>query len=84
MNQPHQKISISVPVNLLRYAEKYQAQQQLSSRSDVFSAALIALREKELEESYRAWTEEQGHNPDPLLAIDNTDGLELSDGSEWL
>jgi Arc/MetJ-type ribon-helix-helix transcriptional regulator len=84
MNQSHQKISISLPTNLLRYAEKYQAQQQLSSRSDVFSAALLALREKELAESYRAWTEDQRNNPDPLLTIDNTDGLELSDGSEWL
>lgn len=84
MNQPHQKISISLPVNLLRYAEKYQAQQQLSSRSDVFSAALIALREKQLEESYRLAAEDYRRNPDLFTMYEFEDQLPESDGSEWL
>lgn len=84
MNQSTQKISISVSTQLLRFAENYQSQQHLPSRSDVFSAALIALREKQLAESYQAWNLEQRRNPDPLVSLDNTEGLEPGDGSEWL
>ena len=83
MNEPMSKITIYVPTRLLRHAKQYQTQHKLPSRSSVFREALMALREKELEESYRQAAEDFRRNPDPLVE-DYVGELEPSDGIEWL
>lgn len=80
----NQKISISLPPETIKYAEDYQRAHGLSSRSEVMLEALKALREKELIESYRQATEDHKRNPDPIAELAITDGLEPSNGSEWL
>ena len=79
----HQKISISLPQELIRYAETYQEKHGLPSRSDVIAEAMKALREKELAHAYRAWAAEQTTHPDPLLELGTDDGLEPSTEHDW-
>ena len=79
----HQKISISLPQELIRYAERYQEKHGLPSRSDVIAEAMKALREKELTEGYQAWTQEQAAHPDPLVEMAPHDGLEPSSEHDW-
>lgn len=81
---PGNKISVSLPRELLEYAERYQLEHNLASRSEVIALAVRALREHELTEAYRALAEEYRQRPDPLLELGIADGLEQSDGSEWL
>jgi Arc/MetJ-type ribon-helix-helix transcriptional regulator len=81
----NQKISISLPPEILEYAEQYTAEKGLSSRSDFFVAAAKALREQELSEGYRAFADEYHQHPERFDFLqDGSDGLEPSDGSEWL
>jgi Arc/MetJ-type ribon-helix-helix transcriptional regulator len=79
----HQKLSISLSPELLRYAEEYQKTHNLASRSEVISLAIQALREKELLEGYQAMAEDYEKNPDLLLDAGISDGLEPSDESSW-
>ena len=79
-----QKISVSVPTSLLEYAEQYQQTHGLQSRSDVIAAALKALRERELAEAYQALSLEYQKNPNLMIGEDLGDGLEPSEGKEWL
>jgi hypothetical protein len=81
----NRKISISVPPDVLEYAERYQAEKNLSSRSDFFVEAAKALREKELREGYKAFTQEYLEQPERFQHLEESvEGLEPSDGSEWL
>ncbi len=83
MNEPVSKITIYIPAQLLRYAEQYQSQYKLPSRSAVFREALVALWEKQLVESYQQAAEDYRRNPDPT-AEEYVGELEPSDGIEWL
>ena len=47
------KLSISVPSDLIRFAESYRLQHHLDSRSQVIAKALERLREDELAREYR-------------------------------
>ena len=48
-----QKLSISIPLELMRFIEHYQTVNKCKSRSHVIEKALILLQEKELEFAYR-------------------------------
>jgi hypothetical protein len=80
---PGKRITLSLFPEQMRYLEQYQKEYGLSSRSAVVEAAFKALRERELEEGYRAWAEEARKNPDPLEEIGIADGLEPSDETNW-
>lgn len=75
-----QKISVSLPDDLIRYARDYQRQHGIDSRSEVIVRALRALREAELIESYKQHSLE---NPDPLLAVGLAEGLQPSTEDDW-
>ena len=83
MINTNQKISISLSPELLRYAEDYQKIHKLSTRSEVISLAIQALREKELLEGYKSMAEDYAKNPDPLLDAGISDGLLPSDETSW-
>lgn len=81
----NQKLSISLPADLVRYTEQYQKETGLSSRSEVFVEALRALRERELAAAYEAWAEDYKKNPEKYAEYDGYDNeIAISDGSEWL
>jgi metal-responsive CopG/Arc/MetJ family transcriptional regulator len=69
-------VSISLPTALLEYADEYQENHGLGSRSEVMLEAIKALREKEWAEAYRAHAEEVGKNSQGLLEGTLADGLE--------
>ncbi|MCY1701802.1 ribbon-helix-helix domain-containing protein [Deinococcus sp. SL84] len=78
-----ERMSISLPPDIARYIKDYQQAHNLESRSEAFVKAIQALREQELAEQYAALASE--NDPDRTLFLEgNTDGLEPSDGSEWL
>jgi metal-responsive CopG/Arc/MetJ family transcriptional regulator len=79
----HQKISVSLPPELIKYADQYEQIHGLKSRSDVLAKALWALREQELIESYRQATKDHLENPDPFLEVGVNDGLEPSTEDTW-
>lgn len=80
-----QKISISLPPDIIKYAEAYASEHKLSSRSEFFVEAVKALRERELTEGYKALALEYAVHPERFKPFeDNVDGLEPSDGSQWL
>lgn len=53
MTMKSHKLSISVPSDLIRFAERYRSQHHLDSRSQVIAKALERLREDELAREYR-------------------------------
>ena len=78
-----QKVSVSLPNELLAYAEAYRKSHGLSSRSEVLVRALKTLREAELAEGYRALAAEYKERPDPLADAIGAEGLEPSDETTW-
>lgn len=62
----NQKVTISLPGEMLCYADTYKAHHGLS-RSEVFTLALKLLREQELAEGYRAMAEDWASHEDPWL-----------------
>lgn len=81
----NQKISVSLPPNLVKYTEQYQKETGLSSRSEVIVEAIKALREKELAAAYEAWAEDYKRNPEKYAEYEGyNDEIETNDGSEWL
>ncbi len=76
-NYPTQKLSISIPSNLLSFAEEFQQSHQLESRSEVIVRALELLREQELRQAYRDAAAEWEASGDAQL-WENTvgDGIE--------
>ncbi len=67
MNTTNKKVTVSLPVEILSYADQYKEAHSLATRSEVLTLALKLLREKELEAGYRALAEEYAKNPDPLM-----------------
>lgn len=81
--QNAERMTISLPPDIARYIKAYQQTHGLESRSEAFVKAVQALRERELAEQYTALARE--NDPERALFLEgNTDGLEPSDGSEWL
>lgn len=65
----NQKVTISLPDELLRYADEYKESHGLN-RSEVFSLALKTLREQELIEGYKAMAKDEAELNDPWLDSD--------------
>jgi Arc/MetJ-type ribon-helix-helix transcriptional regulator len=78
-----EKVSVSIPEDLLRYAEQYGKARRLSSRSEVLAEAIRALRERELANGYRELAEEYKMAADPLLDAGVAEGLDPSDEESW-
>ena len=72
----NQKVTVSLPADVLNYADAYKKSHGLN-RSEVLTLALKLLRERELGEGYRALAEEEKQNP-------NTDSWVDSDTDETL
>jgi len=79
----NQKVSISLPDELLAYAEHYRQSYGLSSRSEVLAHALRVLREAELAEGYRGLATEYKERRDSLVEAIGAEGLEPSDETTW-
>jgi antitoxin ParD1/3/4 len=67
-----QKVTISIPQPLYEFVETYQSEHHCKSRSDVISAALQLLKQKQLEAYYREANQELNDDFDVTVA----DGLE--------
>jgi Arc/MetJ-type ribon-helix-helix transcriptional regulator len=78
-----EKLSVSLPQDLVRYADKYRKSHLMSSRSEVLAEAVRALRERELAQGYRELAEEHARSVDPMLDAGVADGLEPSIGENW-
>ena len=78
------KFSVSVPAELASFLEAYREEHGLSSRSEVVTKGLEALREQALAEAYRdhavQWREDPDRDFWDAAAVD--DGLD-SEESEW-
>ena len=61
-----QKVTVSLPDEMLRYADNYKENHGLN-RSEVFTRALKLLRQQELAEGYRSMANDQQELSDPWL-----------------
>ena len=50
---PAEKLSISLPSDLMRFLERYQEDKNLRTKSQVVEEALQVLRDQELERAYQ-------------------------------
>lgn len=76
-----EKVSVTLPPDLVRFAEDFQLAHGLSSRSEVLARALQLLQEQELREAYRAASQEwEGSKDQALWEGTSKDGL---DDSKW-
>ncbi len=66
------KVTISIPQQLYDFVENYQSEHQFKSRSEVISAALKLLQQKQLEAYYSEANQELNDEFDATAA----DGLE--------
>jgi Arc/MetJ-type ribon-helix-helix transcriptional regulator len=78
-----EKVSVSLPEDLVRYAEQYQKSHRMSSRSEVLAEAVRALRERELAQGYRELADEYRARVDTLLDAGGAEGLEPSSEENW-
>lgn len=67
-----EKLSISLPPNLVLFVKEYQASYNYSSKSEVIQEAIKLLRTKELENEYYA----AGKEIDSTFEVTDTEGLE--------
>jgi Arc/MetJ-type ribon-helix-helix transcriptional regulator len=78
------KFSISIPADLAKFVEQYQASHGLENRSEVIARGLQSLRDAELAAAYRAHAEAWSKNPEKdfwdKAAVD--DGLDTEE-SKW-
>lgn len=79
----NKKISVSLTDELLAYAESYQQQYKLKSRSEVISEAIRALRERELIVDYKAMAQDLRQLSDLYIDSDIAEGLEPSTEENW-
>lgn len=63
----NQKVTISLPPEVLSYADRYRKLHGLATRSEVLTLALKLLRERELAEGYRAMAQDRDELADPWL-----------------
>jgi Arc/MetJ-type ribon-helix-helix transcriptional regulator len=78
-----EKVSVSLPEDLVRYAEQYRKSHRMSSRSEVLAEAVRALRERELAHGYRELADEYRDRVDTLLDAGVAEGLEPSSEENW-
>lgn len=71
-----EKLSISMPRQLLDFVERYRVDHDIRSRSEVIERALLVLRERELESAYR----DASREVDPAWDATVADGL---DDAAW-
>lgn len=83
MKQGAEKVSVSLPAQVLRFAEDYRRSHGLSSRSDVFVEAIKALRERELTDAFEELSREYDSAPEPVLDSGVEEGLEPSNEENW-
>ena len=78
------KFSVSIPAELVSFLERYQRERGLSSRSEVITKGLEALRKTELANAYREHAEAWQTDPDRDFwdAAAVADGPD-ADGSRW-
>jgi Arc/MetJ-type ribon-helix-helix transcriptional regulator len=69
-SESSQKVTISLPPEALKYADRYRETHGLNTRSEVMTLALKLLREKELAEGYRAQAQALEASSDPWLDSD--------------
>lgn len=74
-----QRLTVSLSPTLAAYLDAYQRTHQLPSRSEAVAHAIRALREKELADAYADHA-----RSGEFVDLENADGLQASDGSEWL
>lgn len=77
------RVSISLPEELLEYAETYRQTHDLAGRSEVLVRALKTLREAELAQGYKELAAEYRERRDSLLDTGGAEGLEPSDETNW-
>lgn len=70
-----EKLSISLPLSLVKFIESYQVAHQHKSRSQVIEEALELLRLRELEEAYRQASQEVDPDWDVTVADGLTDDI---------
>ena len=75
----NQKVTVSLSVDALSYADTYKETHGLATRSEVLALALKLLREQELAAGYRALAEEMARRPDPLVDAGLGETLALID-----
>lgn len=68
-----EKLSISLPVSLVEFVEKYRQEKGCKSRSQVVEKALELLREQEMEEAYQFASQEIESSWDVTTADGLTD-----------
>lgn len=61
-----EKVSVSLPANLLHFVEQYRAEYGPKSRSQVIGEALELLRQRELEAAYREMAEDEAAQGEAL------------------
>ena len=66
-----EKLSVSLPADLVGFIEQYRTGHAMKSRSQVIGEALELLRQRELETSYR----EAGRETDQDFDVTLADGL---------
>lgn len=66
-----ERVSVSLPIPLVRFLERYQADHAVKTRSEVVERALLLLREQNLIEQYRQSALEN----DPVWEVTAADGL---------
>lgn len=77
--EPEQRFTFRLPTELIAYLTAYQKAHGLRSRSEAVEHAIEALKEKKWAEEYAAYA-----RSGEFVDLTNADGLEPSDGSEWL
>lgn len=83
MSGATEKISISLPAEVLRFAESYRKSHGLSSRSEVLVEAIRALRDRELAGGFDELSREYESAADLLLDSGVAEGLEPSSEENW-
>ena len=66
-----ERVSVSLPIPLVRFLERYQTDNAVKTRSEVVERALLLLREQNLIEQYRQSALEN----DPAWEVTAADGL---------
>jgi len=75
-----EKLSVSLPRDLVDYVDEYRREHDIASRSHVLARAISALRSEELIASYKRSAREAA---DPLLEGGLADGLTPSTEDDW-
>ena len=69
-----EKVSVSLPADVVNFVESYRKQHDIRSRSQVFELALKLLRERELERAYAEASKEHAEIARDF-AVTDADGL---------